>query len=472
MHSQPTVNWWRGNLRPHESSLSLIARFANLNGLKIAESEQYFADILRTPHGISVAAINELTNALSEDLTTIQTVIGETLSLGGQHEFSFPPEKSIDMLRYCEQCASDGYHSYIHEYRWLALCPFHAIPLKTSHVVRGAGSVQVRRCKTLAKLMQDSCPHWPRSGIKEFVPEEHDGFRWLFEWTQRVTRLATRFAQKIIWSSEALSFYRAEGYGHKLGQLHALEPIPDAHKRLFTELQEGWGAEIAYFPIEAKQELARIQLRVEIFTVFQFYKRIAAYSSQAYEFNQEVDKCRTHFSDHHKECRCEWRRQVDGFNTWWFNVPPDGHRYWVKICPYEIAVEQLELAVGRRLEVLSRRHREEERTTLLRDSQLFVDLGLVGLTPEAQVSPYGYALSNHGLWPCLEWIGTPWLNIVLDQIAKFEVLATFDYLRNWLDTIDAGEHPSSYADSCPRVRLSETEEGLALVRWRRRLTDE
>lgn len=33
MVDYPSVNWWPGNLRPYESRLSFLARFAKLNGL-------------------------------------------------------------------------------------------------------------------------------------------------------------------------------------------------------------------------------------------------------------------------------------------------------------------------------------------------------------------------------------------------------------------------------------------------------
>jgi hypothetical protein len=467
MYSYPKVNWWRGNLRLHESKSSLIARFANLNGLKIAQSERYFRNMLGTGNNPTGAAIDQLAFALGDDLATVQTVIGETLNLAGQHDFRLLPERISNTIRYCEQCAVDGYHSYIHEYPWLAICPFHETPLKTIFAERGTGSIQVRRCKTLTKVMQDTCEHWPKSGAKEFVPENHDGFNWLLNWTLRVTKVAARFSQNKIWASDNVSFLSAEGYGHKLGQLHALEPIPDTWKSLFTELQEGWGAEISYLPIEAKQEIVRIKKKVDISLLFLLYKRIAAYSSQAYGFNRQADICREHFTERHKDCYCEWRRQTDGFHTFWIKVRPDGYKYWNKVCAYEVANEKFELAVGRRLDALSRRGRENERLALLRESEPLVDLGLVGYTPDAHVSPYGYSYAVPVIWPCLEWIGTPWLNATLDQMAKFEVQSTFECLTNWLDSLAAGEHPDSYAELCPPIRLSETEESLVLVRWRR-----
>ncbi|MBC3885111.1 hypothetical protein [Undibacterium griseum] len=164
------------------TSLSLITRFAHLNGIKLRECESYFQHILgntSTPSGVD---IDRLATTLDEDLTTVQGVLGETINLGLGHDLSIVPEKVGDSVRYCERCASIGYHSYLHEYHWLARCPFHSTPLKIIHAPYKATTVQVRRYEALARLMQAACSYWPRTGSQSFEPKEYEGFRWLSSW--------------------------------------------------------------------------------------------------------------------------------------------------------------------------------------------------------------------------------------------------------------------------------------------------
>lgn len=412
--------------------------------------------------------IDRLATTLDEDLTTVQGVLGETINLGLGHDLSIVPEKVDDSVRYCERCASIGYHSYLHEYHWLARCPFHSTPLKVIHAPYKATTVQVRRYEALARLMQAACSYWPRTGSQSFEPKEYEGFRWLSSWASRVTQAATQFSHKKIWSSDDdRIFPPANGYGDKIGRLHALEPIPDAMKPLFSDVQEGWGADIRYFPMEARQEFARIAT-VGVRQLFSFFKKVAAYSSQPYCFIHETDLCRQQIQARHPECRCAWGRETINFGRHhWVRVHSEEWPHWNLICPFSAASEKLELAIGHRFEALSRRHREEEQLQLVNLSRELAVWGFAGYTPNANVSPEGLLYAYPQVWPCMEWIGTPWLNAVFDCAAQFEVQAVYESLSGWLDSIEAGDNPGIYEESHPSIRLSETEEGLVLVKWRR-----
>jgi hypothetical protein len=466
MQSYPTVNWWRGNLRPHESKISLIARFSNLNGIKYVACEKFFDSILGAENSLNEAAITKLAGTLGEDLGILKTVLEETVNLGRRHDFCLQPLKRHGEIRYCELCALVGYHSYVHEYRWLALCPIHGTPLKTSSVPISAGTIQYRRCKALTNLMQTACPQWPNAGTQPIVLEDYDDFNWLCNWAERIAITASQFSKNKIWSNIDRLFPEDEGYGQKLGQLHALDPIPDSRKRLFSEVQLDWEAEIIHFPMEAKKELARVA-ELGISPLVTMFTRIATYSAQPYGFVEKVEVCRQQLSTTHQHSRCEWRRDSPRVNCSWYKVPP-GDIYWRATCPYKVAVEELELAVGRRMEVLSRRHREQERQDLIAHSVELLKHKLIGFTVDANVSPDGSLVWHPQVWPCLEWIGTLWLNTVLDQIVQFEVQSVFESLIGWLDSIEEEGHPYSYKEFSPTIRLSEVDDGLVLVRWQRR----
>lgn len=390
----------------------------------------------------------------------MQTVIDEPVSLDQEHHFSIKSKEIKDKIRYCEQCAKIGYHSYLHESEWLVLCPFHGISLKEFSCTKKVGSSFARQCHALTTLMQSICPYWPDIGPTIETPSDHKDFEQLAAWIERANIVAMKLSQKRIWSDEKI-FEATQDHSHKLGQLHTLEPIPDSIRPYLTPLEDGWRVEIIQFPIEVTQEIERFSFGFP--QLYKYYKTIAA--SGNHQFSRLAEKCRQSLTERLQSCCCGWRRETFGFYLLWYQVPRNPAKYWNQICACEVAIEEFELKAGDRLNALSRYHRYDEKSILIANSHSLFEEKLLGPTPDANISPEGFLYQLPQVWPCMEWIGTPLLNSVMDQVAQFEVQATFDNLTHWLISLEEGMHPLSYRESQPNINLLKSESELILVKW-------
>lgn len=139
MATYPSVNWWRGNLRHHESYLSFVVRFAHLNGIKVTQAFE-FLDALTGRQSLSNEAdVHRIAERIGEDESTVKTVVTAPIQLTPCPGSTIPQSRIDGSLRYCEACAAAGYHSYLHEHRWLRCCPLHNSPLKVLQVGTQAG---------------------------------------------------------------------------------------------------------------------------------------------------------------------------------------------------------------------------------------------------------------------------------------------------------------------------------------------
>lgn len=463
----PAVNWWRGVLRPHESRLAFIARFSDLNGLVARQAELYFQEFFKQMDLSANDKLLTLADALGEDLDVLRTVLFESIHPGHDHSFSIPSTPHTFEVRYCEDCAKFGYHSYLHEYGWLRLCPFHLTPLKLATPGTYRGSSLVARCETLSELMREGCPSWPMPPSIVFKPEQFASFNWMTDWLSTVRSLATKQGGKPLWASNEVVFPKAQALGAAIGRLHALEAIPEGKRCMFSNLEEGWGAEICHFPLDAKQEFARLE-SFGHHTLFLFFKRISAYSNHPFDFTLSTSRYRTSLLDRHQKCHCRWGCEKIAFgSSHWVAVEPDEWPYWNLKCPFLIALEKLEEATGHWEEALSVRKRQDQHFAMLPYVDQLASLGIVKLAPHAQVTPEGRLYAFQQTWPFLEWIGTPWLNSILDTAARMEAAMVYDHLVAWLDSIDDGSHPGRFTQSPTKIELHESEGGLQLIRWHR-----
>ncbi|CAN7773185.1 hypothetical protein LJR296_007516 [Cupriavidus necator] len=111
-------------------------------------------------------------------------------------------------------------------------------------------------------------------------------------------------------------------------------------------------------------------------------------------------------------------------------------------CPYDVALNELQLGWGRSDLALSNRQAEQERQRFCSVSRAMRDLGLIRYTRDAAT-----------------------LTAVLEMALAWEIELTFDALTTWLDDIDRGVDPLEHDDSKSCVRLCETDDGLLLIRW-------
>lgn len=469
MKSYPTVNWWRGNLRMYESRLSLAARFARLNRISVSQCETYFDGVLSEYHMPDPDRLAEVADLLDEDLATLRETFYPSLDLPRGPEAPTKRANPDKAVRYCENCAALGYHSYLHEHMWLSRCPFHAVPLKLAYLRVQTGTNYDRRCQTLGQIMSDACPYWPSTGQHTFEPDNYESFAWLSNWIARVSKASALFSKRRVWSCAEQIFPKIGADTHMVGRLHALEPIPFTMRSLFDEIQDGWGAHIQRFPLQAKRELSEVS-DLDLNSLFSIYKRIAGYAATPPGFARDTDSCIQELQSRHAACCCEWGREKAGWAYHWVRVHPDDWPRWNMVCPYTVAREQLELATGRRLEVLTRRQREDEEMELIVRSHALLERGLIGMTPGANASPEGRLYSVPQIWPPMEWVGTPWLNAVLDAATQCEVSALYSSLDEWLDDIAHGNSPAQFTAPPLLIWLSETEDGLVLIKWHRKRT--
>lgn len=149
----------------------------------------------------------------------------------------------------------------------------------------------------------------------------------------------------------------------------------------------------------------------------------------------------------------------------WVQVHPYEWPHWNCTCPYDVALQELELNWGRVDRVLSYRKAQQEELRFIQDSREMYDAGFIGYTPTAHVSPEGYLCYPQAVLPYCEWILNSPLTELFSAMAEFEVEAAFNKLSKWLDDIDDGHMPDSHDAHSDYVRLCETEEGLLLIKW-------
>lgn len=465
MQTYPLVNWWRGNLRQHESYLSLVVRFAHLNGIKVGEACTYLDGLVGNHTNPDEVDITRMANALGEEVTTLQTVIREPIKLTPCPGTALPTEESDGSVRYCEQCAAAGYHSYLHERRWLANCPLHSTPLRVLKPSTHAGSTFVRIGNALAQMMATACLEWPAPRAK-FRPEEFPGVAWLSQWTANAALKARQLTDHSVWISQSNLFRDTAGYGKAIGHLYALVPAPLAMMPMFSAFEHDWVVEPYHLSRAAYDAIAKMDLP-DISILLRAYRCLTAYSDSGYRVGVVLDACRAALKARHPECRCRWGRESLAYTGSWVPAHPEEWPMCTLTCPNTVARAELELAVGRRFEALSNRAQFEEHRALDVDAQSLAARGLVEVVHDGDKVDNAKEADEHG-WPTFRWIGSPGLNEILDAIACAEVKVAYETLSCWLDSIDDGRHPALYTAPRRGPLLCRSSEALELIIWTRR----
>lgn len=407
--------------------------------------------------------ILHLSNALNEDVETLKSVLMPPIQLPGGYQNFYTTKRDHGSVRYCEDCAAVGYHSYLHELEWLAQCPFHNCDLKVQHPTKYSSNKQIKKCETLAAIMQTKCKEWPRA-TRSVVAGEFPRFLWLSKWLPRVTAISEEFSQKIIWKSYEQPLPETRTPEQVLGRLHSFAPIPPQMKSMFSNIEEGWKAEVVNFPKEARAEFARIT-STGINNLYVLFKRISAYSDKQFRFVTEMRTRLGALASSHPNCQCVWGSEETRYGQRWIRVHPDEWPHWNMMCPYDFVAREVHMAVGERFERLSYRRREVEQTSLIEQSRELKARCLVEFTANAQVSPEGHLYMFPQNWPPLSWVGTPWVNQIFDTAALFEFRAIYDSYITLLEEIRIGENPGNYDAPPVLLWLSETKKGLVLIRW-------
>ena len=152
------THWQTG----YDSAFSLLSKFALLNGLSAGQVGMLFISAtcgrksalvrqlnldLRDPTVFDLPAIAELCE------TTAETVASGFV-LG---RFAASPIESTDVLRYCVECLSRGFHSPLYQLKFIPQCPIHHLPLRQS--CQYCGGIIPYRLTTAALKVPFACIH-------------------------------------------------------------------------------------------------------------------------------------------------------------------------------------------------------------------------------------------------------------------------------------------------------------------------
>jgi hypothetical protein len=463
VHIYPTVNWWRGNLRQHESYLSLVVRFAHLNDIRLGQACMYLDDLLGNRTEPGEADLTRLADSLSEDRTTLQSVIREPVKLTPCLGTLLPHDAADGSLRYCEQCAAAGYHSYLHEYRWLARCPLHNTQLQVVWPSTRTGSSFVRTGNALAHVMSTACPEWPMAPPM-FQPDVFEGLAWLVHWVVSAAAKARQLTEQAIWSSETTIFRDSSDFRKAIGEMHALEPIQPTMAPMFVTFDRDCVRHVRHFSPAAAASVAQMAMG-SLKRLFSIYQRLAPYAEPPNLAAVALAACRDQLKARHLQCRCRWGRETLGWTTRWVPVHQEDWPLSMLTCPNAVACEALELAVGRRYEYLSSRREYEERLSLTTDACSVAKQGLATWEDETEMSDENLTYSTKDVWRSIHWVGNAGLNEVFEAVACAEIESVQQALLGWLDSIDAGRHPARYTSPGRKPQLCLAAEAMYLVTW-------
>jgi hypothetical protein len=254
-----------------------------------------------------------------------------------------------------------------------------------------------------------------------------------------------------------------------IGQLRSLEVIPQKIEHLFTTLGDPWQIELRRFPIEIKNNFNLVTSSHDFKLLFEYFKTVERYSNKRESYMELLSEAQSELMKNHTQCKCNWGRRKDGYYNHWVRVDPDQWPHWCCICPYEVAIEELEFGWGQTEKGLSRRQVQDERMNFILHSKKYHDAGFIGYTAEANVSDDGQLYLYPQVWPCCEWIDNFKLGNLLNAIAEFQIELAYDSLILWLNNIEDGDRPDNRNDPSCCLFLCETEEGLTLIKWTRKI---
>lgn len=471
MESYPSINWWEGNLRPYESLTLFLIRFCELNGTTPAQCCEYLG--LVDEYAIPTAAeIERIAVLLNENLAIVQTVFNPTITLRDCARYCLPPSKApASAVRYCEECAVAGYHSYLHEAHWLSKCPFHMRELKNCPETRFSGAVAARRSAALKHVMTKHSRKCSRADEQPFTIDQEEVFDALAAWVEHAGEAARRLSKGQIWYFGEDEFLTEGSLGQAIGWLRALVPMSQMIEPLFADIGVSWQMKAYRFPMQCRTELERLKPHIKFCAILGFYKRVGVWAVAAPKFVKRRRDAQAEIERQHGVCRCSWGRVGQGWSAHWERVNPEDDPHLVWTCPYDGVMEELELRWGRADQMLSRRSTENELIQFISLSHVMHGLGLIRYAKDAEISPEGRLYAYPQVWPCCEWMVDSVLTELLELAALFEVEAAVSGFHSWLGAIDADSPPQASEESGACVRLCESDDGLILVKWSRAIAE-
>jgi hypothetical protein len=133
------LTWQKQWRRPFESNWSLFEKIKQLNNISgndllIKFNDQYQRGIrsIRNIHTLKGFNLELIRSTLGIDLMEVKgSMLKFHKILNHQAKPLYPLYGFHTHLAFCEQCLTNSYHSYIHQFKLITDCPFHLIPLKS-----------------------------------------------------------------------------------------------------------------------------------------------------------------------------------------------------------------------------------------------------------------------------------------------------------------------------------------------------
>jgi hypothetical protein len=470
MTAYPSVNWWPTNLRPYESQISFVTRFCELNNISFKQCRDFFGVEFYEDRELAIGDITRISSLLNEMPAVSLSVFAPSISLAACGSYGPSPGRSrSNGIRYCEECAKHGYHSYLHETGWLARCPFHLIELKEADARHRTGSIATRRISTLKEIMRSACRVWPRAEDDSFMLHKQGQFEPLSDWIARATEAAISLSTGEVWRS-GNSRNGGASPGQIFGQLRTLGPMPTAIAPLFTEPGSPWHVEVYRFSQQTQIELGHAVSHYPFWSIFDFYKSMGVYSKTPPAFVQRQRQLRDQLKVRHGACRCGWGQVNAGWEIHWLRVHPEEWPCYGYVCPFGVALDELELRWGRWDRVLSWRKAEAERLRILALSSYMHDAGLIRYRRSMRILTGRFLDGSQDIQPWFDWACDSLLTDLLDKTAELEMESGYRALTVWLDGIDRGLKPTVRDDPVDCIRLCKRAKDVLLINWARERT--
>lgn len=138
-----SCSWRPGTLRPFESEMSFGSKYCYLNRIRFSELEKSFTDFLplgeRNPHdgcywNVDSFDFDALARYLGEPSSLVNTLSLKKIKLGPYQQKLCVQDNESEYnykdLIICPTCLANGYHSSLHQMRWLDKCFIHGTILE------------------------------------------------------------------------------------------------------------------------------------------------------------------------------------------------------------------------------------------------------------------------------------------------------------------------------------------------------
>lgn len=465
MQAYPSVNWWPGNIFPHESRVSFATRFRDLNGISARKCLEFLGMSPHADLAMGADAIERLSSILRESVHEIESLFQPSIRFVGCDRYAPRPIPATGNSSVIARNAPAGYHSHLHEREWLFRCPFHRCDLKDAYIAAHTGSIAARQMEALGLVMRKHCPSWPRCDDASGTASD-EVVAALRDWVLRASQSAACLSNAEIWRTarhgEAFWLSRAQAFG----QLRALAPMPEALEALLADTGGTWRMESQLFPAGAKTELERLDsLGLGFARVLEVFQCIGPSAPHPPSFVANLRVVRGLLSARHGSCHCKWALFRGGWESHWIRVHADEQPYWSTPCPFEVALAELDRGWGGFDQAVSNRRLVQEQVRFLDLVHEMHAAGLVHYTEEAQVSDNGYLYIGQDLPSSCRWADDSPLTELLNTASIWEIEAAYGAISTWLDNIEEGTPPGHREDPRYCVRVVHADAGLRLIRW-------